>query len=244
MANCSNCAAPLPPNTSICTYCKTKNNVDLKGIGDYSVHQPESKRFCPRCETKMHTLKVKTKERLYIEQCDSCYGLFFDPGELEYLVSQSVDLVFDINHQKLDEISSNRIQDYGVKYIKCPVCSKHMNRINFGARSGVIVDKCKEHGIWLDGGELKQIMEWTKAGGKLFDDKKQEEIKKIEEFRQKQIAREQAIDAAKAEQGQGYSFGTGTGGQGGFGGGFGGGSHHYGDDDIVSLIIRFVRKFF
>lgn len=237
MANCSNCAAPLPQHTSICVYCKTKNDVDLKGIGDHAVHQPDSKRLCPRCEIPMHTLKVKTNDELYIEQCKTCYGFFFDLGELEYLLSQSVSNIFDINHKRLGEIVGNRNEDFGVKYIKCPVCEKYMNRLNFGARSGVIIDKCKDHGVWLDGGELKRIMEWTKAGGKLFDEKKKAEAKKIEDFREKQRQRDMAIDAAKADQGQGYQFNMGP-------GGFNTSSHHYGDDDILSMIFRFVRKFF
>jgi Zn-finger nucleic acid-binding protein len=53
-----------------------------------------------------------------------------------------------------------------------------MNRINFGAQSGVIVDKCKEHGVWLDGGELRQLMEWIKAGGQILHQQKQLEIER------------------------------------------------------------------
>ena len=55
-----------------------------------------------------------------------------------------------------------------------------MNRVNFGARSGVIVDRCKDHGVWLDGGELRHLMEWMKLGGKLLDQERQEQAKKEE----------------------------------------------------------------
>ena len=40
-----------------------------------------------------------------------------------------------------------------------------MNRKLHGKRSGVIVDSCRDHGLWLDAGELRQLMEWTRAGG-------------------------------------------------------------------------------
>jgi len=56
-----------------------------------------------------------------------------------------------------------------------------MNRINFGTKSGVIVDRCKEHGVWLDGGELRHLFEWMKAGGKLLQQERQEQLKQIEE---------------------------------------------------------------
>lgn len=55
-----------------------------------------------------------------------------------------------------------------------------MNRINFGSRSGVVIDRCKEHGVWLDAGELRQLCEWIKHGGKLLDKEKTEERKKEE----------------------------------------------------------------
>jgi Zn-finger nucleic acid-binding protein len=42
-----------------------------------------------------------------------------------------------------------------------------MQRMNYKAISGVIVDRCLRHGVWLDGGELRQIFEWKKAGGEV-----------------------------------------------------------------------------
>jgi len=40
-----------------------------------------------------------------------------------------------------------------------------MIRRNFGRRSGVVMDVCRDHGTWLDGGELAQIIKWSTAGG-------------------------------------------------------------------------------
>ena len=40
-----------------------------------------------------------------------------------------------------------------------------MNRVNFGRRSGVVVDVCKPHGTWFDAGELTQAIEWVSSGG-------------------------------------------------------------------------------
>ena len=55
--------------------------------------------------------------------------------------------------------------------MKCPVCSDFMQRKNFCVRSGVIIDCCHQHGVWLDGGELRRLMEWKKAGGQLLHEK-------------------------------------------------------------------------
>jgi Zn-finger nucleic acid-binding protein len=53
----------------------------------------------------------------------------------------------------------------GGLYRPCPYCQRLMNRRNFGRRSGVIVDICREHGAWFDTDELARIVEWLRAGG-------------------------------------------------------------------------------
>ena len=129
----------------------------------------------------MQTINIAGEGNYYIERCDKCLGLFFDPGELEALMDKSVSNVFRIDHKGLNKIIEDRSGgSIKIQYVKCPVCSTIMNRINFGKRSGVIIDRCKGHGVWLDAGQLKQLMEWRKAGGRLLHDKrmKQEKAKK------------------------------------------------------------------
>jgi Zn-finger nucleic acid-binding protein len=126
--------------------------------------------------------------RFYIEQCQRCFGLFFDPGELEALVDKSVSNVFAIDPKRIDALARERdpLTD-PVSYRKCPVCRDLMNRVNFGHRSGVIADQCKPHGIWLDSGELKRLLDWRKAGGQLLHEeireKREEERKRNERSR-------------------------------------------------------------
>ncbi len=179
MANCSNCSAPLPQNSIRCDFCGSRNDVDLKGVHYYTTHETDSARTCPRCNIPLKTIDLKLDGKFLIERCDECLGLFFDPGELEALLEATVTNVFVIDRSRLGNITIAP-NDYGVSYVKCPVCAKIMNRVNFGAKSGVIVDRCKEHGVWLDGGELRHLMEWMKAGGKLLDQERQEERKKAE----------------------------------------------------------------
>ena len=174
MANCSNCSAPLPPNSILCEYCGSRNDIDLKGINYYTTNETESERICPRCTIGLRTIDLKIDGTFLIERCDECLGLFFDPGELEALLEATVSNVFTINRSQLDNINiTKRSSDYGVSYIKCPICSKLMNRVNFGTKSGVIVDRCKDHGVWLDGGELRHLFEWMKAGGKLLQQERE-----------------------------------------------------------------------
>lgn len=178
MALCKSCSASLPANTNICQYCGVRNDVDLQNQQDFSVATQQSERICPNCHIPLQTIDLKVNGHLYIEHCQTCFGLFFDPGEIEALLESSVSGVFNINWQLLDNINQERYPvDHKVKYIKCPVCQVLMNRVNFGYRSGVVVDQCSAHGIWLDSGEITHLMEWKKAGGQLWDQQQRQQAK-------------------------------------------------------------------
>ena len=53
----------------------------------------------------------------------------------------------------------------GRLYRRCPECSQMMHRRNFGKHSGVVIDSCKDHGIWFDAQELESILRWIRQGG-------------------------------------------------------------------------------
>jgi Zn-finger nucleic acid-binding protein len=40
-----------------------------------------------------------------------------------------------------------------------------MNRSNFARASGVIIDMCKQHGLWFDADELPKIIAFINKGG-------------------------------------------------------------------------------
>jgi Zn-finger nucleic acid-binding protein len=185
MARCSNCNAPLPPGSLLCGYCGSRTDVDLKGIHYYTTHESDTPRICPRCTIRLKTLDLKMDGRFLIDRCEHCLGIFFDPGELEALLETTVSTVSGIDRAGLEAINEKReVNQYPISYIKCPVCSQLMHRVNFGAKSGVIVDRCKEHGVWLDGGELRQLFEWMKLGGNLLEQERQEQKRKEAEQRE------------------------------------------------------------
>jgi len=193
MARCSNCNAPLPDGSPLCAYCGDRNDIDLKGIHYFTTHENDSPRTCPRCDVRLKTLDLKLKGRFLIDRCEDCLGLFFDPGELEALLEATVSNVFLIDRNGLDGINQNRLAQHPVAYIKCPVCSQLMNRVNFGVRSGVIIDRCRAHGVWLDGGELRHLMEWMKLGGRLLDQERQEQARKEELKRESEQRRKPGV---------------------------------------------------
>lgn len=196
MANCINCGAPLTGNLLVCQYCSTRQDVDLALISRYTVEKPSAERICPRCHIPLQIIDLRLGEKFYIERCERCLGLFFDPGELEALLDKTITHVYEIDRPRLDEIQNvKRCGEYPLGYIDCPVCKKLMNRINFGSRSGVIADKCREHGLWLDGGELRQILEWVKAGGDLYHKQKQLENAQLELEQEKKNLQFKKLDS-------------------------------------------------
>jgi len=52
-----------------------------------------------------------------------------------------------------------------VQYVPCPRCQRLMNRKNFAQGSGIVLDVCAKHGIWLDRGELVRLLGFVEKGG-------------------------------------------------------------------------------
>lgn len=176
MARCQWCTAPLPSGGGLCRYCGKRNDVDLQGVHEFTVAEPASPRLCPSCGIPMQTIDLKLGGTFYIERCERCLSLFFDPNEVETLLEKSAAAVFQIDHARLDEITrGRRAASSPTRYYSCPVCRTAMNRLNFGARSGVVVDQCPRHGMWLEGGELRRLLEWRKAGGQILAERRKAE---------------------------------------------------------------------
>ncbi len=180
--HCASCGATLPAKSHVCCYCGGLNDTDLRGVAKQIGSAGAGERNCPACGVDLH--RVDVFESVAIERCESCYGLFFQPSQLEALIDGAVSHVYDVDFGRLERM----IEEEGVlperkqRYVHCPDCGKMMNRQRFGARSGVVIDRCAQHGVWLDAGELGQILKWVKAGGRIHDERRQ-----IEELRQEKL---------------------------------------------------------
>jgi len=161
IGKCKNCAGTL--DGIICSYCGVRNDIDLKER--YDVHT-QTERVCPDCEIYLDTIIIDESQKLYIEKCKHCKGIFLDFGELEALMEREIIKSEKRDLKMLRDIMNNpRVREEKVKYKKCPECRKMMSRLNYKQRSGVIMDRCVSCGYWLDAGELRQIMEWAKLDG-------------------------------------------------------------------------------
>ncbi len=150
---CPSCLAAVFVGIKHCPWCGTA----VLAVTD--LHQAGES--CPRCDIPMVAVRVG---KIHLNECRGCGGAWVTRQTFE-------DICRDQEQQ--EEVlgrpaeAAPRASNAKVKrvYIPCPVCRKLMNRMNFAGCSGVVVDWCKPHGIWLDHSELPQIIAFIQEGG-------------------------------------------------------------------------------
>ncbi|MEM6289806.1 MAG: zf-TFIIB domain-containing protein [Myxococcota bacterium] len=116
---------------------------------------------CPACG---QPLAVEVARGIEVHRCTGCAGLWLDPGELESMVDDPGPVEPDIPTIR-SGMAKVGVPKTAVAYRKCPRCGVVMERRNFGSHSGVVVDECREHGIFLDPGEFEAIEAFISLGG-------------------------------------------------------------------------------
>lgn len=164
---CKFCSAPLPKRGPICDYCGQRNPLNLGVLSKIEIEGKNEEHDCPVCDAAFENINIGLKERILVKRCNDCDGVFITEDVLEHLIKREKNEVNKVDHRVLRFIQDNPRQkkETVIRYRKCPVCDSMMQRINYRAVSGVIVDRCLRHGVWLDGGELRQLFEWKVAGG-------------------------------------------------------------------------------
>ncbi len=109
-------------------------------------------------------MEIALERGVQIHRCLGCSGLWLDPGELESLVDDPGPVQPSVARIR-DGMKTVRVPNHEVKYRKCPRCASVMDRRNYGSHSGVVVDECRRHGIYLDPGEFEAIETFIKLGG-------------------------------------------------------------------------------
>lgn len=115
---------------------------------------------CPKCVGK---LEHKNAENVELDVCFVCEGIWLDSGELEKVIeADSKDFKFiSLGREELDgkEISDYK-DELDEKEAICPRCENGIKllRKEYQGKRAVNVDACPEcKGIWLDGGEIKEL---------------------------------------------------------------------------------------
>ncbi len=105
---------------------------------------------CPACKSP---LVVVEREGIELDWCVACLGLWFDDGELE-LLGEKTGRVIDVSDLDAHAARISR----GDR--RCPRCPKRMAQLELpvGATEVIVIDRCAEHGFWLDRGELGTLL--------------------------------------------------------------------------------------
>lgn len=106
---------------------------------------------CPVCKCP---LIVVERNKIELDYCVNCKGIWFDAGELR-LLSQALNINLELpDIQALGKVESLE------KPRSCPRCKKKMDKINLGEKNDILIDRCpKGDGLWFDWGELGQVLE-------------------------------------------------------------------------------------
>ncbi|MBI5435346.1 MAG: zf-TFIIB domain-containing protein [Planctomycetes bacterium] len=211
---CTSCGANLVENAQSCGYCRAEISLEDRGLssicpGCWSRLPARAKHClecglaiepqaltalpstskCPRCESKLRSRAV---EGFSIIECTHCAGLWLSPGVLERLCERAdeEDLAARVlaGPPSVAAVGANV-----VAYLPCAVCTERMMRRNFAGASGVIYDVCREHGLWLDHGELERVLGFVRQGG--LDKARQRELERLKD--EERRLRDRIDDARK-----------------------------------------------
>ena len=104
---------------------------------------------CPVCGK---SLIVVERNKIELDWCPSCRGLWFDADEWRLL---------GVKDEKYNPFAYEAVRIKDEKGRKCPVCEKIMEKIKIG---DTILDRCLSlHGVWFDKGELGSFVNFSNA---------------------------------------------------------------------------------
>ncbi|MCB9562546.1 MAG: zf-TFIIB domain-containing protein [Kofleriaceae bacterium] len=182
--SCPRCLAKVFHGHRHCPHCGAATDVAA------TVPAAEE-RPCPRCETP---LVARLLGDLALDDCPSCAGVFIDGEAIERLLGdrQAARAEAVLGTYRGTPRAVDTTPRGGRLYIMCPVCRVVMNRRQFARGSGVVIDVCRKHGTWFDGGELPAVVEFVMNGGL-------EKAEKAELADQREAVRRARADVAAAQ---------------------------------------------
>jgi len=177
--NCPNCGAAVASDCTQCEFCKTRlktvacpSCLGLMFLGskfcghcgeravDVESTEIENPGVCPRCKVELQPVKIDTTT---IRECLRCGGFWTSVEAFENLCADKEQQSAVVHYTA----AKPRDLDVAtpISYVPCPECEQLMNRSNFARSSGVIIDLCKQHGVWFDADELPKIIDFVDKGG-------------------------------------------------------------------------------
>lgn len=189
--HCPNCGAPAAPGDESCPYCHaTLARVSCPkcfalmfqgaaycpvcGARRARTEGGDRKARCSACFGLMHDVQIGDTGLM---ECEKCHAMWVDTATFEHICADRDAQTAVLGQYGAPPASSAAAVE--VRYRRCVACGTMMNRINFGRVSGTVIDVCKGHGVFLDAGELHQIVVFLQSGG--LDRARQQQIEELKE---------------------------------------------------------------
>ncbi|HEV7700797.1 MAG TPA: zf-TFIIB domain-containing protein [Pyrinomonadaceae bacterium] len=195
--NCPNCGAAVSSDSSLCQFCKSR----LKTVGcpkclglmfvgskfcehcgaiaaPVNVELEEKVGDCPRCRSPLEAMQIG---ETHLRGCGECDGMWMTNAVFEETCADAEKRSAVLGYFR--ERLSHALPPTKISYVPCPDCGELMNRNNFAKASGVIVDVCKQHGVWFDADELPAIVEFVQKGG--MEIARQRQLNEIKDERER-----------------------------------------------------------
>jgi len=184
---CTHCGGPVTADDETCAYCSARlaeadrrettvcpdcckriasDSKHCRGCGLAIVPQAlqplPPDQACPRCGGG---LRHRSLVHAQVIECTSCHGLWLRPGDFDDLcrTARAKPTGFI---EKAPRAPTPVVDAQLLRYIPCLVCGQLMIRRQFrwgGKGSGVVLDACADHGIWLDDEELATIVTFLRS---------------------------------------------------------------------------------
>lgn len=177
---CPACMARISDQAKFCHHCGIRITAVMTAGSPTSLE-------CPACKEGNHLLSRSLGEpSVPVMECELCAGVWLGKETFAQLTEAAEKESKDDGRPRPKPALHRRHQRKERQrwaYRSCPLCQKLMQRRNYGRKSGVIFDRCREHGVWLDADELSDVLKWIRTGGKQRAKKQIEAAKRADEWR-------------------------------------------------------------
>ncbi len=113
--------------------------------------------ICPICKKELDKTILHNTE---VHFCSSCLGIWFERDQLRQAKDAKDE---DLNWLDIDLWKDKKKFKISPGQISCPSCGTPFYEVNYGD-SDIKIDLCNVcHGIWLDRGEFKKIIDYLKS---------------------------------------------------------------------------------
>lgn len=121
-----------------------------------------------RCPVDKEAMVVVEHNRIEVDYCVHCEGVWFDSGELELLLET---MGVKNSHSMLGDLAHAPVASCAERKRKCPICGRKMRKAYLGTRPKVLIDVCpRGDGLWFDRGEVDGLIAQIKGEATVQED--------------------------------------------------------------------------